>query len=160
MKLYLVRHGEAVADLIDPARPLSPKGNAEVCRVAEFLKTSNISVECIWHSTKLRARQTAELLAQAVAQKPRLQERKGLSPNDPVEELEQALAGQRQDLMIVGHLPLLAELASLLLAGDPVIRHTAFPPAGVVCLERPGRGAWQVRWMVTPELLDSKEGRH
>ena len=61
--LYLVQHGEAVPDDVDPARPLSQAGKKDVERLAEFLARRKLAVSRILHSGKLRAQQTAELIA-------------------------------------------------------------------------------------------------
>jgi len=76
MQLYLVRHGEAVAGEIDPERPLSAQGVAAARKMAAFLKPRKIEVGAIWHSTKARALQTAEMLSKAVTSKRGLAERK------------------------------------------------------------------------------------
>ena len=65
MKLYLVQHAEAVPAEDDPDRPLSDKGRTDVQRVASFLARS-VRVGRIVHSPKMRARDTAVLLAQAL----------------------------------------------------------------------------------------------
>jgi integrase len=39
MKVYLVRHGEAVSSGVDPKRPLSELGRADVHKVASFVKS-------------------------------------------------------------------------------------------------------------------------
>ena len=61
--LYLVQHGEATKETEDPARPLTEHGRQEVVKVARALARVRLGVSVIAHSGKLRARQTAELLA-------------------------------------------------------------------------------------------------
>ena len=63
MYLYLARHGEARRKEQDPERPLTEAGSETARRVAALLRASGLSVGGIHHSTKLRARQTAEILA-------------------------------------------------------------------------------------------------
>ena len=53
MKLYLVQHGEACAKEIDPERPLTEQGQADIDRLAVFLKAAGIQVERVIHSGKL-----------------------------------------------------------------------------------------------------------
>jgi phosphohistidine phosphatase len=55
--------------------------------------------------------------------------------------------------MIVGHLPFMEKLASLLVAGSEDADIVAFQMGGVVCLERDDVGVWRVRWMVTPDMF-------
>jgi len=67
--------------------------------------------------------------------------------------LKDELAPNGRDVMIVGHLPFVSKLASLLLTGDESADTIAFQKGGIVCLERSAEDKWHVNWMVTPELL-------
>ena len=60
--VYFVQHGIAVPKQVDAQRPLSEPGRAEVSRVATQLAKCKISIDTLFHSGKLRARQTAELI--------------------------------------------------------------------------------------------------
>lgn len=153
MRLYLVQHGQAAAKDVDPARPLTGRGRADVEKVAEFIKPLNLYVNAVWHSGKTRAAQTAELLAAAVRTDNRCLERPGLAPNDDVLPVKNELARAQHDIMIVGHLPFLSKLASLLLADDESAAPVAFQQAGLVCLQRVPEKKWQLDWMITPQLL-------
>jgi phosphohistidine phosphatase SixA len=55
--------------------------------------------------------------------------------------------------MIVGHLPFLAQLATILMGGTKGQGFVGFKQGGVVCLGKGEAGNWQVGWMVIPELL-------
>ena len=156
MKLYLVQHGEALAEELDPARPLSAAGEADVRNVAAFLAGRELAVARIAHSGKLRARQTAELLAEALAPRPAVAERRHLNPNDPPEDLARELAKWAEDAMLVGHLPFMGRLVALLVSGQPHNDIVAFTPGSVVCLEATGAGRWSLAWMLRPELLRSR----
>jgi phosphohistidine phosphatase len=57
MKLYLVQHGDALPKDIDPDRPLSNVGHAEVGLLAELL-AGHMNISRVLHSGKTRARQT------------------------------------------------------------------------------------------------------
>lgn len=151
MRLYLVQHGKAVEKAVDPARPLSEEGERELQRVAGFL-AGKIRVEELWHSGKERARQTAECLAASVGPDAEVAQKDGLGPKDPVKPIAKLLKRVENDILIAGHLPHLAKLAGLLLAGDDDKQAIGFENAGVVCLEQTGK-AWHVRWAVTPSLL-------
>jgi phosphohistidine phosphatase len=147
-----MQHGNAVDEAVDPERPLSEKGVRDVEAVSAFLSDAGIGQPPIWHSGKMRARQTAERLAVHLkAHAP--QEQEGLKPKDPVKVVSQAVKGLQDDLVIVGHLPHLSRLTSRLLTGDEEAAVVAFQQGGVVCLERSASGQWAVRWMVVPELF-------
>jgi phosphohistidine phosphatase len=128
MDLYLVQHGAAAPEAEDPARPLTDRGRREVGQVARAAARAGLEVGRIAHSGKLRARQTAEILAG---------------------ELHPPSA---EPTMLVGHLPHLSRLASLLLVGDPEHEVVAFRMGGIVCLGN-DTGRWKVTWMLTPELV-------
>ena len=153
MKVYLVRHGEAVSSGVDPKRPLSEQGRADVRKVAAFIKPLGISVEHIWHSDKLRAAQTAEILAESVKVNKGCSEHEALGPNDDITILAGELDAYDTDVMIVGHLPFLAYLTSLLVAGKETANVAAFDAGSFACLNRNNPGQWQIEWMVTPEIL-------
>jgi len=153
MKLYLVRHGDAVSSEFDPQRPLSKQGLADIRKVASSIKPLKISVEHIWHSGKLRAAQTAEKLAESVLVKKDCSAHKDLSPNDDVTIIADELEAYDTNLMIVGHLPFVAYLTSLLVAGKETSNVAAFDAGSIVCLNRRSPGQWQIEWMITPKLL-------
>ena len=153
MKVYLVRHGEAVSSQFDPKRPLSEQGLADIRKVASFIKPLEISVEHIRHSGKLRAVQTAEILAGVVLVEKDCSAHKNLGSNDDVTMIADELEVYDKDLMIVGHLPFLAYLASLLVAGKDIANVAAFDAGSIACLNRSDPGQWQIEWMITPELL-------
>ena len=153
MRVYLVQHGEAVPADENPDRPLSDKGRTDVQRVASFLARS-VRVGRIIHSPKMRARDTAVLLAQALGPGGLVEEAaSGLAPNDSVEVAADLIAGWPEDTMVVGHLPFMDRLASRLVAGSEEANVAAFQPGTVVCLERADDGGWALAWMVRPELL-------
>jgi phosphohistidine phosphatase len=155
MILYLVQHGEAVAEAEDPARPLSPRGAETARRMARWAAEARLVVDEIRHSGKRRAAQTAEVLGAALAPARGVREAGGLAPRDDVHPCAEELHAGPPRLMLVGHLPHLSRLASLLVAGDPDLPLVAFRNAGIVCLtDEPGR--WVVAWVVTPELVGSE----
>lgn len=153
MRLYLVQHGEAESEEVDPERSLSAKGLQDVTKVAAFLRKLGLRVAAIRHSGKTRAAQTAEFLASVVAGDSGVIRTSGLSPNDPVGPLVEEIKGSADDLMVVGHLPFLGKLASALTTGSESASIVAFQQGGVVCLERDEGATWRVRWMIVPEIL-------
>jgi len=152
MKVYLVRHGEAVSSESDPERPLSEQGFADVRNVASFIKPLGISVEHIWHSGKLRAAQTAEILADVMVVKD-CTAHKGLKPNDNVTAITDELEAYDTNLMLVSHLPFMGNLASLLVSSKEFTSVVSFDAGSIVCLNRSDPGQWHIEWMVTPKIL-------
>lgn len=152
MELYLVQHGEAAPEQVDPARPLTDRGRAEVERVAGAAARLGLSVPLIRHSGKLRARQTAEILARHLAPGRGTEERAGLHPNDDPALVARDLERGGEPCLLVGHLPHLARLASLLLLGEPDRPIIAFRMGGLVHLRR-GPEGWRLVWILTPETV-------
>ncbi|MBA7695485.1 hypothetical protein ES703_104113 [subsurface metagenome] len=153
MKLYLVQHAKAASKETDSQRPLTEEGRRDIQKVAAFIKSLNLSVDYLWHSGKNRAQQTAEILSEVVEVKKEMAAHEGLSPNDNVTVLKDELISSRQDIMIVGHLPFLPKLASLLLTNSESSNTVAFKNGGIVCLNYSDDNQWQLQWMIIPELL-------
>jgi phosphohistidine phosphatase len=153
MRVYLVQHGDAIPEEVDPARPLSDVGRSEVAAVARFLAAGGLRVAQVLHSGKLRAEQTALLLAEAVAPGRTPAARAGLDPKDPTSGIACAAAAWHQDVMLVGHLPFMAKLAGHLVTGREDAGVVAYQPGTVVCLERGDREHWSIAWMIRPELI-------
>lgn len=153
MKLYLVQHGKAATKETDPLRPLTEQGRNDVRKVAEFIKPLSLYVDCLWHSGKTRAAQTADILASVVKSNKGTVQRQGIAPNDDVSALQDELSAAEDDLMIVGHLPFLGKLVLLLVAGFESAEVAEFKQAGILCLNRSEDKKWHISWMITSELL-------
>src|SRR5918996_2895008 len=151
MRLYLVQHGDAVPEELDPERPLSAVGRREVEAVACLLAGTGTRAVRVAHSGKLRAQQTAELLATARAPGTVPEIMTGLNPNDPVEPMARGISDWTSDVMLVGHLPFMAKLVARLVAGDEGKPVAAFVPGTVVCLQQDEAGGWGNGWVGPPE---------
>lgn len=152
MRLYLVRHSEAYQADADPERHLTDRGRKQAKRTGSFLAHTGVSVRSILHSGKPRARETAEIIAECTGGT-RVESYGQLAPNDPVERIAEELNRAEEDLMIVGHLPHLAKLASRLLTGREDEAIIDFAEAGCICLERTEGGRWRLLWSMNPEIL-------
>jgi len=153
VRLYLVRHGEAVSDAIDDRRPLSERGIEEIRKMTRFLQDSCAEVEVIYHSTKLRARQTAEIFQSGLQVKKDLIEKAGLAPNDPVAPIADFLEGQKGGVMVVGHMPFMGALISLLVTGEDNKNLVGLPTGGIAILEKKHGGPWLISAMIDPKML-------
>jgi phosphohistidine phosphatase len=151
VQVYLVQHGEAKPETEDPARPLTDRGREEVRRVARHAAALRLQVAEIRHSGKLRARQTAEIFAAALVPSHGVQEMDGLAPADAPGKARGEIESAREPVMLVGHLPHLRHLASLLLVGDPDREIIRFRNGAIVCLVK-SEGGWLLQWILTPEL--------
>ena len=155
MQIYLVQHGESRPEEIDPERRLTESGAHGVQKVADFFRRGGgLEVDTIWHSGKPRAQQTAELLAPGTrADERAVMQHDGLAPKDAVEPIKRELERGNSNVMIVGHLPFLGRLASLLVTGSADNGVVAFQFGCVVCLKREDGAKWRLEWMIGPKLL-------
>lgn len=157
MHLYLVQHGAAKSEAADPQRGLTDEGRRTVERVARLLEPLALSVARIEHSGKLRARQTADILAERLRPAGGTAQVSGLAPNDDLTPVLERLEKEAANILLVGHLPHLSRLASRLL-GLPADRAAVqFQMGGVVRFDRNEAGQWAIRWAIVPELLAARE---
>ena len=157
MRCYLVQHGKSLSKDEDPSRSLTIEGIDESTRTSEFLSHLGLSLSHIQHSSKARAQQTATILARGVGSG--LEQVKGLAPLDDPELMADLLGQMSHDVMLVGHLPHLEGLASILLTGRADQKPVQFRNSGIVCLERNEDTTWSLVWLITPELLDASRGQ-
>jgi phosphohistidine phosphatase len=126
MNLFILRHGLAVEPgaagfAKDPDRPLTPKGERKLGRIAEALIELEIGFDCILSSPYLRARQTAAIIAEGLDLSKKLELTEHLTPAGSGRKLIDLInhrVPQVQNVLLVGHEPYLSELISLLLSGS------------------------------------------
>ena len=118
MRLVLVHHADAVGPEVDPQRPLSMVGRFDVERLAAAAAAKGVKPAVIWHSGKLRSRQTAEAFWKACNPFAELKATRGLQPSDGPWLFRDVLAEEERDLLAVGHMPSLPRILALLSAGS------------------------------------------
>lgn len=134
----VIRHAKAVADLPsggpDFDRPLSPRGTKDVYQAGLRLSSANVSFDCFLASSAIRARQTAEALADAVGfarEKIEWDEGLYLASLGFLMQHIASLADEIHHVALVGHNPGLSELwAELTHDPDPFL-----PTCGIVRLD-------------------------
>ena len=151
MRLYLVQHGEAKSEAEDPERSLTIRGEEETRKISDAAKKLGIRPSRIYHSGKKRAEQTAGIIAEAFGLSVQLGQ--GLNPNDDVRPWVERISGEAEDLVIVGHLPFLEKLASVLVYGDERAKAVMFRYSAIVCLEKKESGRWAVDRIIKPEMV-------
>ena len=132
MRVYLVHHGVAVDAAEDARRPLSPVGLANAARVAAKAAALGAKPDVVWHSGKLRAKQTALEFWRACNALAEFCVSKDLQPDDPPQRIRDRLRGELRDIAIAGHFPHLPRLLALLITGGEA--GVDFPINGVVAL--------------------------
>jgi len=154
MFVYLVQHGKAKTEEQDPQRPLNPEGENDVMKISRHLASHAIQPDSIRHSGKLRARQTADILAGELHPVNGTGECPGLDPLDNPAPVLRMIHQQQRDLMLVGHLPFMDRLCALLVTGHEDSHTVIFQQGSVVCLERDdGKASFGVKWFLTPDIL-------
>jgi phosphohistidine phosphatase len=152
VNIYLVRHGEAVSEKLDPKRPLTSSGREEVQRIGRLAAAKNVKVSAIFHSGILRAKQTAEILAEHLQFNSDVQQLSGLLPQDDPAVAKAELEAADRPIILVGHLPHLSRLLALLISGSMESGAMEFPPATMVCCSNDGP-KWTISWTLTPQSL-------
>jgi phosphohistidine phosphatase len=157
MKLYLAQHGEALSKDEDPERPLSEQGRRDVQAIAALAAEADVQVARVWHSGKCRAEQTAAILAKAMLPCGKAESIGGINPNDPVDEFISDADVWQEDTLVVGHLPFMSRLVSLLLLGDQQRELVRYSPGSIVCLERSAEQEWVLLWMLRPDAVTARD---
>lgn len=156
MRLYVVRHGKAEdvgPDGTDASRRLTEDGRRDFRRGAEGFATLHVRLDRILTSPLARARETADLLAEAL-DGPRPERLASLAFGDEMEILAAATRGG-DEVAVVGHEPTLGRLVGLAVFGR-TSGGTPLRKGGVACLElsrgaAPGRAV--LAWLLTPKQL-------
>ncbi len=153
MNLYLVQHGEAASKDVDPERPLTVSGCADVERVGSMIERAGLDLGRLGHSGKLRTTQTADILARALGFGGAIETFSDMAPNDSTEPWLTRIAQWSENSMLVGHMPFMGCLAARLITANVGEEWVEFQPGSVLCLRRRDRGRWLLAWFVRPELL-------
>jgi phosphohistidine phosphatase len=140
MRVCLVHHAEAVAPSVDPQRPLSTAGQRQATELAARVHALGFAPAAIWHSGKLRSRQTAEAFLR-VYPFAAFQMVRGLRPDDPPVWLRDELNAETRDVLLVGHMPHLPGLMRELVPGS--LASGEFPLHGAIVFDRGDRGIWR-----------------
>ena len=157
LDVYLIQHAESKLKEEDPERPLTDRGKETAEKVRAYLAKLGVTFERVFHSGKLRAQQTAEILA-GIAVNNEVEAHADLDPMDPVEPIMRWISDLHErgfkSVAIVGHLPFLDKLSSTLITGRESAEVIAFQNAGVVKLVPKAKvQGYAVRWILSPELL-------
>jgi phosphohistidine phosphatase len=149
VNVYLAHHGAAVAADVDARRPLSSDGRAAVERLARAAAAHGVRPSVVWHSGKLRARQTAEAFWRECNALASFSATKDLQPDDSPMWMRDRLRHEPRDILLAGHFPHLPRLLALLL-NQPDGSEGEFPPHGLVVLTTGDDGvSWRETWRMT-----------
>ncbi len=166
--IFLLRHGIA-ADLgvggviRDADRPLTPEGRVRLQVMAAGMRRLDLKINLIFTSPLLRARQTAEVVADVLKLQHKVKVIETLSPGRGLVGAESGRADLFIELgahtfaraLLVGHQPDLSEVASFMLTGNRNL-NIEFRKGGLCAIETtsiPPRGPGLLRWLLQPRQL-------
>jgi phosphohistidine phosphatase len=159
LELYLIRHGIAAERgeewPDDSKRPLTSQGIAKLKKEARGLVALDVSFEQIVSSPLVRTRQTADVIADALKNKPPISTSDALAPaGTPAAVIEEIAKHVRKArVALVGHEPNLGELAAQLIRSRTPLE---FKKGGICRIDfdvLPPKGAGALRWFLTPRIL-------
>jgi len=162
MEIYLLRHAIAVERAAqggpDEKRALTTEGRRKLRRVAKAMRAMRLSFDVIFSSPLVRARQTAEVVAEELRLKKRLQETGQLAPDvSPTKQIAwlKNLRPSPGSVLLVGHEPNFSELTSHLLTGGRLLAIN-FKKAGLckVTADRIAAGGATLEWLLTPKQME------
>ena len=163
MNLFLLRHGIAVERGTpgyenDADRLLTPKGERRLGRIADAMEVMGLTFDLILSSPYIRAKQTAEIVANALGLKKKLEFSEDLTPGGDAKTLIGSLnklQPRPENILLVGHEPYLSGLIATLTSGDSRLT-IDFKKGGLCKLEmeslRHGRCA-TLAWLLTPRQM-------
>ena len=156
MKLYFLRHADALPGEDDAVRPLSPLGRKQSRKVGRFLRKADIEFDAAYSSPLVRAHQTADIVLKTLDSAPprKLQITDALLNETSQAQFDQWLDGlpEAGRVLLVGHAPTMDERVCHLLGvnrGDLL----KLPKGALVCLETDDCRGASLKFLVTPKLL-------
>ena len=156
MQLGLLRHAHAgdpgAWDRPDDLRPLSDKGRQQAERLGRVLAAAGFVPDAVLTSPRVRARETAEMVADRLGVPVRIDARLGGFVDLATVEAILDDAGGPARPVLVGHDPDFGDLLTLLTGSSGLrMRKGAF---ALLDVERPlTPGSAELRWLVPPDLL-------
>ena len=151
MNLYILQHGEAVPKEIDPERPLSEHGNRDIRILALHMQNMDVQLGNIFHSGKLRAEQSARLIAETLSPEILPVKTEGLNPNDDPAVIIGDIEQMNENILIASHMPFVSRLCSMLLTGTTEAEFASVPGT-LFCLEK-ADDKWRLAYMLRPDFL-------
>jgi phosphohistidine phosphatase len=157
MIILLIRHAEAAPreeGVADEERPLTEAGQKQSRALAAALRRCGVALGKLVSSPLLRARKTAELIAQSWEEpRPEVLVCEALAPQGKEKKLTRFIRGlDSVAVTLVGHMPDLAEYGSWLIGSKKAELNLAKAGAALVsCEAGPSKGGGVLTWLVTPD---------
>ena len=142
--------------MADDVRPLTEKGIKRMREIACGLRALDLDLESIVTSPLVRAKETAEIVAEALGRSVRLETSSVLATGSDPATIERWLLTRAEErLMLVGHNPTLSDLVSLLVVGARKSPVCELKKGGIAALSRThgSSGLYELSWLAPPRLL-------
>ncbi len=162
MNLYLMRHGIAEPlgegnQFLDYRRSLTPEGHRKMREVSKGLKKLGVEFQLVASSPLVRARETAEIVAEVLKVQQPVQLWDELAAGFSLPHLLKKLEASAplSSILLVAHQPDLGFLASYLIFGSSPVA-LDFKKGGISCIqvpEFPAQLPAELVWMLPPRLL-------
>lgn len=153
MKIYLMRHGDALSSEADPERGLSDKGKEKIKALAEHLHQQDLTFKCVFHSFKKRAIQTAEIMTGILSPEVTPQLMLNITPNDDPSLIVPEINSWDNDTLMTSHLPFLPNLVTQLTGQDVFLSAISFETGTIICLEKGNNDVWNIKWSTAPSEI-------
>lgn len=154
-RIHLLRHADAGDPEAwtddDALRPLSPKGRRQSERLGRHLAAISFETDAIISSPKLRARETAEIVAEALGVTVRLDDRLASGLDSGTIEVVLRDAGSPQRPVLVGHDPDFSDLAQELTGMELALKKGALVRIDVEGDLEDADGS--LRWLLPPDAI-------
>jgi phosphohistidine phosphatase len=157
MIVYFLRHGLAEERDTwkedDSLRPLTDKGKLQLGRTADAISKVVPDLDAIITSPLVRAKQTANIVAQKLDMEESLVEDARLSPGFGLEELGEIIKEQSgaEGLILVGHEPDFSSVVSQLIGGGRLVfKKGALARVDLIALNPP---QGELVWLIPPKVL-------
>jgi phosphohistidine phosphatase len=155
--LFVVRHAvaeDAVPELADYDRRLTPKGRRRFARMVRRLADRGLELDLIATSPLVRCRETAAILAAELTRRPRIEVVDALAPGSDWEALvEWTVQQDAASVAWVGHAPCVGRLVAVSIGdGSAAVRMGKGAVASIRLDDGPGQPG-ELDWLVTPDLL-------
>ncbi len=154
MKLYLMRHGQALSPQLDPERGLTDSGKLKIERIATHLQKTGVTFKQIFHSKKKRAQETAEIMTRIISADVTPELHENITPNDDPELIFAEISSWDGDTLITSHLPFVPNLITLLTGQDAYLTSISFETGTVVCLQKNEASSWSILWATSPSEIN------
>ena len=161
MELYFLRHADAAGQLtqdpaVDSKRPLTTQGVEDTRRAAQGMKRMSLSFDRIVSSPYRRALETAEIVAQGLGYKGKIEPSDALRPGADFKAFSKLLSRFEGDesVLFVGHQPVLGEFISGLVFGE-IHAAVDLKKGGLCHIETSelGGNLAELEWLLTSEQL-------